>query len=140
MKKSVRKNSRIGLDTNTFIYFFEPLSPFHATADQLFTEIAKTQSQIISSVITLSELLSFAAPMEALSKLELNFFSIPVLQILDVNAEIAKEAARIRRTYKFLLADSIQLATCLSANVDFFLTNDRKLKAFKELPVELLKK
>src|SRR5207248_6090877 len=44
----------------------------------------------------------------------------------------------LRRAYGFRIPDAIQLATCLYQKVDLFITNDRRLKTYKEIPIILL--
>ncbi|OGE64802.1 hypothetical protein A3I48_01575 [Candidatus Daviesbacteria bacterium RIFCSPLOWO2_02_FULL_36_7] len=61
------------------------------------------------------------------------------MEIYQVDEKIAVESARIRRKYSFRLLDSIQLATALYAKAQAFITNDDRLKKFKELKVILLK-
>ena len=53
-------------------------------------------------------------------------------------SEIGEVAAEVRREYGFRLPDSIQLATALHSKSQAFVTNDRRLKKFKELPAILL--
>ena len=62
-----------------------------------------------------------------LEKLEEELTLIPNITIVEVDQTLAREAGRIRRQYKFMLPDSIQLATALDAKVDVFVTNDKKL-------------
>lgn len=73
-----------------------------------------------------------------MDKLEIEFLSMPSLTLEKVDLETAREAAKIRRKYKFRLADSVQIATALQAKVQTFITNDRRLKPFRELPITLL--
>lgn len=90
---------------------------------------------MITSVITLAELLSFKAPTPMLKRLEEELLLVPDLQISDVDKNISKEAAAIRRKYRFNLADSIQLATALQGKAKAFITNDHRLKSFKKLKI-----
>jgi len=73
-----------------------------------------------------------------LERLEKEITLIANLQLTEVDNEIAKEAARIKRMYDFALVDSIQLATALENDAEIFITNDKKLQFFKELSVVLL--
>jgi predicted nucleic acid-binding protein len=57
------------------------------------------------------------------------------IEIFDMNASIAETAARLQATYNLKIPDSIQLATALDAQADYFLTNDIKLKTISELVV-----
>lgn len=132
--------TKLALDTNLFVYFFDKNSSFYPAADILFRDIAANNKRIITSTITLTELLSFKnIPAAALKRLENSLRSIPELSIVDVSQEVALEAARVRRKYGFRLADSIQLATAMCVKAQIFITNDEGLKKFQETEVKLLK-
>lgn len=89
-------------------------------------------------MLTVIEVLSFKRTCLSEKVFLEAIFSLPNLTILEVNKNIAVEAARIRREYRFTLADSVQLATALYAKAKAFITNDERLKKFKELKVILL--
>ena len=91
-------------------------------------------------MLTLTELLSFQASAAVLARLETAFFSIPDLKIVEVHRRVATESTRIRRTYGFRLPDAIHLATAKIQKAQSFVTNDNRLRAFKEIPLLLLKK
>ncbi len=138
LRKKLSKFRSIGLDTNIFVYYLDSNSSFYSHAEELFEQIAIRNLSIFTSVITLSELLSFKASRSQVYKLEQELLLIPNLTIIDVNREVAREAARIKREYKFRLPDSIQLATALIGRTQAFITNDQRLKKFKQLPIVLL--
>lgn len=50
------------------------------------------------------------------------------LSIIDVDYKIADIASRIRVNYNIKTPDAIILATGISMNIDYFITNDTKLK------------
>lgn len=50
------------------------------------------------------------------------------LSIIDVDYKIADIASRLRANYNIKTPDAIILATGISMNVDYFITNDIKLK------------
>lgn len=140
--KNLRKISNnpriIALDTNIFTYYLNKQSSFYYQAEQIFRTIAHKQQQAVTSILTLTELLSFKASDLMLEKLEQELLLIPNLKIVDVDRSIGKEAARIRRQYGFRLPDCLQLATAKQAKAQAFITNDKKLKRFRELEVLLL--
>ena len=138
LRKTLSKFRPITLDTNIFVYYLDRNSSFYSQTEKLFEHIAIRNLSIFTSVIALSELLSFKATRPQLYKLEQELLMIPNLTIIDVNREIAKEAANIRREYKFRLPDSIQLATGLIGRAQAFVTNDRRLAKFQRLPIVLL--
>lgn len=90
---------------------------------------------MVTSILTLTELLSFKAPERMIKILEDEFSSIPNLSLREVNQEVAQEAARIRRKYGLKIVDSIQVATALIGRAQAFITNDDHLKSFKELKI-----
>ena len=60
------------------------------------------------------------------------------MEFLDINIEIAKETAKIRAKYSIRTPDAIQLAAAKYSLADYFLTNDIRLKSFKELNILVL--
>ncbi len=135
----VSKYESIGLDTNIFVYYFQKNLQFGPVVKELFRSFLQYKTEVATSSITLTELLSAQIPTVILDILQEEFFLIPFLKILPVDNSIAIEAARIRREYIFKLPDSIQLATALNAKANAFITNDDRLKKFKELKVILLR-
>lgn len=130
----------IGLDTNIFIYYFQKDKEFGLAVRSLFGVLAKKEARAVTSVITLTELLSITATDREVDALKAHFLETPSLIIEDINQTIGTDAARIRRTYGFRTPDAIQLATSLFYKVDVFVTNDKRLKAFKEITIIFLSK
>ena len=63
------------------------------------------------------------------------FIEEAAVEIIGIDRTIAMEAARIRAKYPFFKTmDSLQLAAALSCGCDLFLTNDKQLRQFDELP------
>lgn len=138
MKKVLNKYQRIGIDTNVFIYYLNKNSSYYSRTVGIFTLLAEKQSILVTSIITLTELLSFKADESITTKLEREFVLIPNLQLIEINRAIAQNAAKIRRMYGFALVDSIQLATAVEHTAQVFITNDKKLQRFKGLKVLML--
>ncbi len=138
MKKTLSKFRPICLDTNIFAYYFNRESVFHARSEKIFSDLVSKSLLIVTSILTLTELLSYKANEEAIERLKSDFLSTPNLTIVQVDMKISEDAARIRRKYGFRLPDAIQLATALDYKAQTFITNDKRLKVFKELPITLL--
>lgn len=136
-----RKKPRIfGVDTNIFIYHYQNNPEFWSYTSVFFTKLVEGKIKAVTSIITLVELLSFSAEDKEIEVIEDAFHSTPNLTVFPLGREIGINAARIRRVYKFRLPDAVQLATALSTKADVFLTNDRRLKSFKEIPIVFLDK
>ena len=60
--------------------------------------------------------------------------AITDMEIVEINQEIAKKAAKIRAEYRgFKAMDSLQLAAACLTGCDLFLTNDKQLRQFQEI-------
>lgn len=128
----------IGIDTNIFIYYFQQNDELGYSAKSLFELLVEGKIKAITSIITLIELLSLPASEKDIDILKAHFLETPNLTIQEINQTIGIEAARIRRVYGFRIPDAIQLATCLYHKTDLFITNDQRLKPFKELSIVFL--
>jgi predicted nucleic acid-binding protein len=92
--------------------------------------------QVVVSTIVLAEVLvkPFRLEQWELAKeYESIFESIPHLSLIPVDRSIARTAAKFRATCSLLTPDAIHLATAVSCNADFLLTNDRDFHKIKTL-------
>lgn len=137
--KTLSNLKLVGVDTNILIYYFEDNPQFGEVAKEFFDDLKNSRLRAITSIMAVVETLSKKGlPTDIAKDLEADLFEIPYLSILEVNRKIGSQAARIRREYQFGLPDSIQLATALETKANAFITNDDRLKKFKELKVILL--
>ncbi len=137
--KVLKLPKQVALDCNIFIYYFEGNPEFGSYSKKIFDALNAKTFIGVTSIISLIELLSKKSLPEHIAKeLEKDFLEIPNISILEVNQKIAVRAARIRRKYDFRLPDSIYLATAVEAKADIFITNDQRLKQFKEIKIELI--
>lgn len=134
----IASTNLVCFDTSLFIYFFEQNPQFYQTSKLYFQKLEKGSIKAATTILTLIEILSYKNLVVPEGKVIAEFYDTPNLTIIEVNREISIEAARIRREYKFKLADSIQLSTAKYARAKTFITNDDSLKRFKELKVILL--
>jgi predicted nucleic acid-binding protein len=134
----MRKVKITGLDTNIFIYYFQQHPQFGASAKNIFESLVEDNAKAVTSIITLIELLALKIPETEVDKFKSLYLETPNLKTIDINQTIGIEAARIRRVYGYRLPDAIQLATCLYAKADKFITNDLKLKNFPEIKIDLI--
>lgn len=135
MKKNLKRFKRVGVDTNFFIYYFQKHPLYGPIVKDIFNIFLEHKTLLITSVLTLTEILSFKSPETLVINLEKEITLITNLQLIEVNNEIAKEAAKIRRNYGFSLVDAVQLATAAKNNAEVFITNDKKLQHFKEFKI-----
>ena len=135
------RSKKVFLDTAPLIYYIEENPQYSIILNKLFLENSKGVFLFQTSVITLLEVLVLPMRMnenqlvEQYQKILCNSTSI---NILDVTVEIAKKAAAYRAKYGLKTPDSIQIATAVEASADYFLTNDIRLKAVKEIEILVL--
>lgn len=132
------KNKTLALDTNIFIYHFEDHPVYAPVTSRIFSKLFTSSYKGLTSIISFIEALSYPGSKIVREKLKEEFKAIPHFTLYDVTYEVGEKAAQIRREYGFRLPDSIQLATAFCYKADIFITNDKRLKSFQELQVQLL--
>ncbi|MBI2314811.1 type II toxin-antitoxin system VapC family toxin [Candidatus Daviesbacteria bacterium] len=131
-----RKIKQFALDTNVFIYFFENNVELGQKAKAIFEGLSQNQLKAVTNITSLAELLSSPKLTgQAVRETKKLFLSVPNLEIYGLDESIAIKSAEIRREYGFRLLDAIQLATALIAKTQAFITNDHRLKSFKQLKI-----
>lgn len=134
------QSSVLALDTNIFIYYFQPDPDFGVAAREIFKTLVSGQYKALTSIISLIEIMSFPMDEKFSESLMSHFLETPNLSIYELDQLVGLEAARIRRKYGFRTPDAIQLATAVVYGADVFVTNDKRLKKFEEIEVRLLSK
>ncbi len=135
------QDKTVFLDTAPLIYYIEANKKYSNILDKLFAGNEQKKFQFSTSVLTLMELLVHPIRKKE-TKLIKEYESIlcnsSTLDIYEISIDIAKKAAKIRAEFGFKTPDSIQLATAILSNSDFFLTNDKSLKSFKDIEIIVL--
>lgn len=130
----IPSGSRIALDTVSFVYFLERHPTYYSSAKDLFERIEKGKIEAVASTLVLTELLvpAFRAQDSSRAQEVLRLLThFPHLKLIEVTANIASEASRIRAESSLRTPDALHLATALMQKADWFVTND---KAFSRLP------
>jgi len=135
------KGKIVGLDTMIFIYHFEENQAYSPLTFSIFESLEKGNFKGITSILTLLEIL--VKPKKENNSLlteryKLLFETFPNLQVKTLNENIADIASGLRAGYNINTPDTIQIATCLEAKADIFITNDATLKKITEIKVLLL--
>lgn len=131
----------IGLDSSPFIYLLDDYPVFADVADELFEQLVSGGLLGCTSVVTLTEtaVFPFRLGLESVAQRYRSFIAdMPQLTLLDINPEVAMYGARLRARYRLRTPDALQLAACIQAGADAFVTNDRQLQRVTEIPVLLL--
>ena len=130
-----------GIDTNILIYAFEQHELYHDYSLQLLTQASEDKIQLVTSAISLSELLVKPFQLQrgdAIKHYKNVVDNFPNLMAIPVHQEVATMAARLRAKYAIHLLDAFQIAAALYVQADAFITNDTKLKKIDDIEVVLL--
>lgn len=120
----------IALDSNIFIRALGDRGPLGKKAIQLLEDIKQTTTKVFVSVMVLEEFFVrvFKEKKEKNLAYILNFITLDgLVQLVDVNQQIALLAAEIRAKYHIKAPDAIHLASAIISKADTFITTDRKI-------------
>jgi predicted nucleic acid-binding protein len=143
LSEELTRINSIFIDTAPIIYYIEAHPQFGPLAKEVVSAFQSQNLSAYSSVITLAEVLP--KPIESGDeKLARKFAEFLKhgrnLTMMEISEGTAEAAGKLRGHYPFLkTVDAIQLAVALDIGAEAFLTNDVKLKTFKELKVLVLK-
>jgi predicted nucleic acid-binding protein len=120
--------SRIFWDTNVYIYLLEDFGRFSELAINLRTKMLRRGDQLLTSSLTLGEIL-VRATAEGDTELCRRYVQrITASSVLiPFDAEAAKHYAVLRCDRTLRAPDAIQLSSAGVARVDLFVTNDARL-------------
>lgn len=131
------------IDTAPIIYYIEAHPQYGPLVTDIVTAFQSGGINAFSSVITLVEVLPkpIEAGNEALAKQFSEFLMAGKnISMMEITSGIAESAGHLRGRYPFLRTmDAVQIAACLEAKADAFITNDSKLKKVSETKVIVLK-
>lgn len=143
LKNQIKKAKRVGLDTNCFLYVLSEHPAFFQPAKTVFATLEKNKIPLITSIVTLIELLYFARKKggeKVLIDYQDVLVNFPNLRLVPTDIEIAKKAVQLRVSYSLTTPDAIQLATAIISDCQIFISNDDFfLRCQKEIPILLLK-
>src|SRR5271170_4974143 len=118
--------SRIFFDTNVFIYLFEDYEPFSSMVDACWKRMIERGDSLVTSAMTLGELLVKPSQMGQASLVEQYDRAIRSrAQVINFDASVAWRYASLRATHNIRNPDAIQLACASNFGVDLFITNDK---------------
>jgi predicted nucleic acid-binding protein len=121
--------SRIFWDTNLFIYFLEGNDELSLATKRLRRNMLARGDQLLTSALTLGEVL--VKPLERGDTARCREYEQAITRtasLLPFDAKAAWKYAAIRRDRSLRAPDAVQLACAASANIDMFVTNDRRLQ------------
>jgi predicted nucleic acid-binding protein len=123
------------MDSAPIIYFLEGHPKFSPIFKPFFVAHDSGRVQFAVTTISLAEVLTgpLKAGDEALA--ERYRAILETWQVVDLNADIAANAARLRASLHLKLADAVQAASAISINADALVTHDRDFSRVRTLRV-----
>ena len=135
------RHERIAFDTSFLIPLLEDDLERKSTIGRLFDLVEKRSLSLVTSTVTLLEILVHPHRNQDLNMIRSYYGYLPrapFLQLVPVTIEIADKAAEFRAKYRFKTPDAIHLATAFLGNATLFLTHDRQFRKQKEIEVGIL--
>ena len=129
------KSQTIFLDTAPLIYFIESNTAYQASLENFFTAFDKGDFSILTSTLTLLEVLVQPIKLNRLdlvSQYKKILSSASGIELIEMTSAVALRAAELRAKYGLKTPDSIQVGTALEYGAQYFLTNDIRLKTVKK--------
>jgi len=133
----------VALDTAVFIYFIEENPRFLPLIDPLFREADRGTRQIVTSALTLLEVL--VVPYRAGHRVLAGQYETLLtrgrgITLVDLTRDQLRAAAQLRALTGVKSPDALQLVAALSAGCKTFVTNDRRLPSIPGLQIRQLSK
>jgi predicted nucleic acid-binding protein len=133
--ESLPEGALVLIDTAPIIYVLGKNSALARRFEPVFARHEAGTLRLAVSTVTMSEVLvgPLAAGEEALAKRYRA--ALESWGVVDLTAEIAEQAARMRVQYRLKLADAVQLATAIAIGADALVTHDRDFAKVRGLRI-----
>jgi predicted nucleic acid-binding protein len=130
----------IFLDTNVVIYFIETTSTFHLRASSHLGALrAAGHTFAVSDLVRLECRVRPIRMGDTVLLAEFDaFFAATDVQVLPLTAAVCDRATLLRAAHNFKTPDALQLAAAIVHGCDRFLSNDARLSACTDIPVDVL--
>ena len=128
----------VAIDTSIFIYYIESNRDYLPLIEPLFLAASSGQLRLVTSVITLLEILVVpfrAGHLDLARRYEELLTMSRGLDLIDVGRGEVSLASRIRARFRVATPDALQLAVAVSRDCTSLVTNDRDIPSLSGLPV-----
>ncbi len=131
---------RIYLDSVIVVYFLDHVGEFQVRAANRMAALKSAGDQIV-----VSELVRMECRVDPIRKNDHGrltgmdgFFSLTDVEFVPITTAVFERATRNRAVHRYKAIDSLNLAAAVEGRCDVFLTNDRQLRGFLDVAVEIL--
>jgi predicted nucleic acid-binding protein len=121
----------VGLDTSIFIYHFENNPVYWLFTREILSGVESGERKGVTSTITLMEIIVRPLALDEIAvarKYEALLANFPNLDIVDLDRDVIRQAARLRAEYRLRPPDALQVSASLLHGAGEFITNDGRLK------------
>ncbi len=132
------KGNRVYFDANIFIYLMEGFASLERELSDIRESILHGETHIFTSELTLCEVLvpAFRANNTGLLALYRQFIEESgAFELIPTSRDIYIHASLMRAQFGLKTPDAIHMASAVASGCTAFLTNDKLLKAPKEIRV-----
>jgi predicted nucleic acid-binding protein len=129
------ENALLLVDSAPIIYVLEDHPQFAPAFRSIFEAHEKGLVRFAVTTVTLAEVLT--GPLSKADEVLVEKYRATLRSwfIVDLDAEIAESAARLRAALKLKLADAVQAASAIAVGADALVTHDRDFSALRDLRV-----
>ncbi|HXS21878.1 MAG TPA: PIN domain-containing protein [Steroidobacteraceae bacterium] len=129
------ENALLLVDSAPLIYVLEGHPELAAVFRPVFEAHEEGFVRLAVTTVTLAEVLT--GPLGARDEVLAERYRATLKSwfVVDLDAEIAESAARLRAACKLKLADAVQAASALAIGADALVTHDRDFSALRDLRV-----
>ena len=129
------ENPLLLIDSAPIIYVLEDHREFAAVFRPVFEAHAQHLARFAVTTVTLAEVLT--GPLADRNEVLVERYRNTMRSwfVVDLDAEIAESAARLRATSKLKLADAVQAASALAVGADALITHDRDFSTLEDLRI-----
>ena len=129
------ENALLLIDSAPIIYVLEDHPEFAAAFRPVFAAHDDGLVRLAVTIVTLAEVLT--GPLSAGAEVLAERYRATLKSwfVVDLDAQIAESAARLRTACKLKLADAVQAASALAIGADALVTHDRDFSPLRDLRV-----
>lgn len=122
--------SKVYWDAMIFVYALERNPTYSSIVQSILQSMHRRGDSLLTSVFTLGEVLVGPRTLGSISGSDRvkAYFASGAIEILPFTLEASEQFASIRAWTRVRSPDAVHLASASLAQVDVFLTNDRKLR------------
>lgn len=133
--EGLSENALLLIDSAPLIYFLEGHPELAAVFTPVFEAHDNGLVRLAVTTVTLAEVLT--GPLGARDEVLAERYRATLKSwfVVDLDAEIAESAARLRAACKLKLADAVQAASALAIGADALVTHGRDFSALRDLRV-----